>query len=420
MQFSRLCKGPILDVFVVLFHTNRSLGYLIRILWGWFSVLSCAVVFAGVLNADQSSGIWGTQPTDGVKGSSPHSWSLLLHHGAAFAGQPHSLRTAPAPINYLPHWPNEIFTFGEWLYRHPCCDLTTATKPQGKHEGAGSPAGSPAPSSSVPLRGSRCHHTSLDFLQWSAQLHQQQQQHLLRPKAAGPCSSNPCCGSVHYWQWPRQDPRCRATQGAELQDSECEGGCGIASGEEAHTVVREMRQMPMHGVHFAPGPALVLGLQPRVPVLSAEPSGLCHLHVSSQGRLLPLHWWGRGRLLRWQAVLLLALELLCTLVLHGNRFVGAALPDVLFARHWLRQAFAEVLRWHQPPRLPLQKHPGLQGGRGQGLSAGKTGLMMACQKRRVQSDSRAKFAGPSPIAVYFPKSRYLRLTHDPRTQGILP
>ncbi len=57
MQFSRLCKGPILDVFVVIFHTDRSLGYLIRILLGWFSVLSCAVVFAGVLNADLSSGI---------------------------------------------------------------------------------------------------------------------------------------------------------------------------------------------------------------------------------------------------------------------------------------------------------------------------------------------------------------------------
>lgn len=32
MQFSLLCKGPILDVFVVFFHTNPSLGYLIRIL----------------------------------------------------------------------------------------------------------------------------------------------------------------------------------------------------------------------------------------------------------------------------------------------------------------------------------------------------------------------------------------------------
>jgi len=54
----------------------------------------------------------------------------------------------------------------------PRCDLTTATEPQGKHEGAGSPAGSPTPSSSVPLRGPRCHHTSVDFVQRSAQLHQ--------------------------------------------------------------------------------------------------------------------------------------------------------------------------------------------------------------------------------------------------------
>lgn len=85
-------------------------------------------------------------------------------------------------------------------------------------------------------------------------------------------------------------------------------------------------------------------------------------------------------------MLLLALELLRTLVLHGGRFIGAALPDVLFACHWLRQAFAEVLRWRQPPGLPLQKHPDLQGGRGQGLSVGKTGLMMVCQKWRVQKD----------------------------------
>ncbi len=40
--------------------------------------------------------------------------------------------------------------------------------------------------------------------------------------------------------------------------------------KKQRTVVREMRQMPMHGVYFATGPALMLGLQPRVPVFSAE------------------------------------------------------------------------------------------------------------------------------------------------------
>lgn len=150
-----------------------------------------------------------------------------------------------------------------------------------------------------------------------------------------------------------------------------------------------MWEMPMHRMHATPSLAFLLGLQPRVSVLRTKPSGLGDLHVSSEGRFLPLHWWGRGRLLRGQTLLLCALELLRTLVLHGSRFIGSALPGVLFTSHWLCQAFAEMLRWHQPPRMSMQKHPILQSGRNQGLSAGKTSIVMVCR-------------------TFFPKSWYLR------------
>lgn len=109
----------------------------------------------------------------------------------------------------------------------------------------------------------------------------------------------------------------------------------------------------------------MLGVQPGVLVLSPEPGGLSHLHVPSQRRLLPLHRGrGRGRLVRRQAVFLLALKLLRTVVLHGGRFTRPAMPYVLSACRGLCQALAEMLRQPQPPGLQMQKCAGLQGGRG--------------------------------------------------------
>ncbi len=297
---------------------------------------------------------------------------------------------------------------GEWLHRHPCCDLTTATKPQGKHEGTGSPAGSPAPSSSVPLRGPRCHYTSLDILQWSSQLHQQQQQHLIWSKLLDHAAPTPVVdpyttGNGHGRTLGAEQPKALSSKTQNVK------AVAALPVEKKHALfARNAANADARSV-LCHGPCPHVGFATRVPVFSAEPSGLCHLHVSSQGRLLPTATDEdeEGSCAASRAPV--RTRMLRALVLHVGRFISAALLDVLFARHGLRQAFAEVLRQHQPPRLPLQKHPGLQGGRGQGLSAGKTGLMMACQKQRVQSDSWAKFTGPSPIAVVLPKTTVLKV-----------
>lgn len=88
--------------------------------------------------------------------------------------------------------------------------------------------------------------------------------------------------------------------------------------------------------------------------------------------------------MRRQAVLLLTLKLLRPLVLYGRPFAGAALSGVLPACHGVCQALAEVLRQPEAPGLPLQKCPGLQSGRGQGLSSGETSLVMPCLARHVR------------------------------------
>lgn len=60
----------------------------------------------------------------------------------------------------------------------------------------------------------------------------------------------------------------------------------------------------MHGVYAPPNLTLLLGLQPGVPVLCAEPGGHGDLHVPGQRDLLPLRRRrGRRRLLRGQALL---------------------------------------------------------------------------------------------------------------------
>lgn len=114
--------------------------------------------------------------------------------------------------------------------------------------------------------------------------------------------------------------------------------------------------MQVQGVCTAPDSAVVLGVQPGVPVLGAEPSQLLHLHVSGQGRLLPLHQRGRRRHVCRPPLLLLPVQLLRPLGLHERRVSGAALPALLPACHRLRQAVPALLRPPAPAWLQVQEH----------------------------------------------------------------